>query len=96
MRMPRFRFTMRGLMIAVAVVGVLIWIVWDRAGAKYRETAYLYRTLADKQWTGPPLTEEQASVRQRRFQEYTAEMARKYERAARYPWLPVEPDTPEP
>jgi hypothetical protein len=27
---------------------------------------------------------------------YHATMARKYERAARYPWLPVEPDPPEP
>jgi hypothetical protein len=25
-----------------------------------------------------------------------ASLARKYERAARYPWLPVEPDPPEP
>jgi hypothetical protein len=25
-----------------------------------------------------------------------AALARKYERAARYPWLPVEPDPPEP
>jgi hypothetical protein len=27
---------------------------------------------------------------------YHARMRRKYERAARYPWLPVEPDPPEP
>lgn len=27
---------------------------------------------------------------------YHAAMARKYRRAARYPWLPVEPDPPEP
>ena len=28
--------------------------------------------------------------------EYHADMARKYRHAARYPWLPVEPDPPEP
>jgi hypothetical protein len=28
--------------------------------------------------------------------DYHARLARKYERAARYPWLPVEPDPPEP
>jgi len=28
--------------------------------------------------------------------EYDAAMARKYRRAARYPWLPVEPDPPDP
>jgi hypothetical protein len=28
--------------------------------------------------------------------DYHASLARKYEHAARYPWLPVEPDPPEP
>jgi hypothetical protein len=28
--------------------------------------------------------------------DHHASLARKYERAARYPWLPVEPDQPEP
>ena len=28
--------------------------------------------------------------------DYHEDMARKYERAARYPWVPVEPDPPEP
>jgi hypothetical protein len=28
--------------------------------------------------------------------DHHASLARKYERAARYPWLPVEPDPPEP
>jgi hypothetical protein len=28
--------------------------------------------------------------------EYHATMARKYQRVARFPWLPVEPDPPEP
>ena len=28
--------------------------------------------------------------------EYNAARVRKYRRAARYPWLPVEPDPPEP
>jgi hypothetical protein len=27
---------------------------------------------------------------------YHESLARRYERAARYPWLPVEPDPPEP
>jgi hypothetical protein len=40
-------------------------------------------------------------LRSRRFTvwavaEYEAALRRKYERAARYPWLPVEPDPPEP
>src|SRR5579871_4762470 len=28
--------------------------------------------------------------------DYYAEMARKYDRATRYPWLPIAPDPPEP
>jgi hypothetical protein len=31
-----------------------------------------------------------------RFAQYFAGLNRKYERAARYPWLPVEPDRPAP
>jgi hypothetical protein len=31
-----------------------------------------------------------------RLAAYQADLRRKYEHAARYPWLPVEPDPPEP
>ena len=37
---------------------------------------------------------EPASLK--RLEAYHAAMTAKYERAARYPWLPVEPDPPEP
>ncbi len=33
---------------------------------------------------------------QLKLAKYHYDMARKYEHAARYPWLPVEPDPPEP
>jgi hypothetical protein len=33
---------------------------------------------------------------EKRRADYHAALRRKYERAARYPWLPVEPDPPEP
>ena len=33
---------------------------------------------------------------EQRRADYHGAMRRKYERAARYPWLPVEPDPPEP
>ena len=35
-------------------------------------------------------------ARMERQTAYYESMARKYERAARYPWLPVEPDPPMP
>jgi hypothetical protein len=37
-----------------------------------------------------------AVARLHRITAHHAAMARKYEHAARYPWLPVEPDLPEP
>jgi hypothetical protein len=33
---------------------------------------------------------------EKRLADYHAKLRKKYERAARYPWLPVEPDPPEP
>jgi hypothetical protein len=43
-------------------------------------------------WGNDPKAVEQATI----LVEYHAAMRRKYERAARQPWLPVEPDPPEP
>ncbi len=40
--------------------------------------------------------ERQSATRFAQAIAYHAAMARKYRRAARYPWLPVEPDPPEP
>lgn len=40
--------------------------------------------------------ERQRMARLLRVIDYHSQLARKYERAARYPWLPVEPDPPEP
>jgi hypothetical protein len=42
--------------------------------------------------------EDQRDFREAMLREidHYAALARKYERAARYPWLPVEPDLPEP
>jgi hypothetical protein len=59
-----------------------------RRAAAYRgDLARERETLADNR------KEEEAMGRRIR---YFVEMRRKHERAARYPWLPVEPDSPEP
>jgi hypothetical protein len=108
MRLPRVRFTVRRMMVSVAVASscVAAYLVATRGG-EFREEAieYLQREqfrvkaehyghrLADlsdiKVIPGHP-----DPLHRRR--EYYDQMRKKYERAARYPWLPVAPDPPEP
>jgi hypothetical protein len=85
------RFTVRRLMVAVAVLaGTLAawsWIV--RRAAHYREiSAYHSAKWNTIDTTGTP--EVDARV------EWHRAMAEKYEFAARYPWLPLSSDPPEP
>jgi hypothetical protein len=101
MRLPRM--TTRRWMLAVAVVALLMGIVGEairelRLARRYGEFARGYRFGLDLnrgervaipggfiQSAGSP-----------RLADYYAEMYWKYERASRYPWLPVEPDPPPP
>ncbi len=111
--MPRFRFTVRRMMVAVAIAAFML------AGGELlrRRNAYLEKAENFRHDIVPPsgwdmgggtLSEEEfrkqlaafqaegeAIRRTPRSRHYQA-MARKYERAARYPWLPVAPDPPEP
>jgi hypothetical protein len=90
MRLPRPRFTLRRLMVAVAVMAVVLGLcrwLWTRSVA--------FRSIADahnaQRMGGIPMhTENLPSLL------YHIEMGNKYDRAARYPWLPVAPDPPEP
>jgi hypothetical protein len=119
MRWPRVRFTVRRLMIAVAAVGIGLWIgqriMWGSPLAR------AYRIYVDIHSRDRDDAEEAASVAEgladehavrkeseaeRRYRDdaghlrtkaaYHADLIRKYARAARYPWLTVEPDPPEP
>jgi hypothetical protein len=132
MKFPRPRFTVRQLMIAVAVVAVAFgyqnavrrrdtfefMALFHRqemeacrdylAGATVQSTGGDGRTtyrrmvptgpdpgIADARSRGWGVELfERASLK--RLEAYHAEMKQKYERAARYPWLPVEPEPPEP
>jgi hypothetical protein len=92
MKLPRV--TVRRLMIAVAVVGLIAGSLIER-GRRFRE-------MADRHWK--LWLENPASVvdsrapdeAQARQSEHHRAMGEKYRYAARYPWLPVAPDTPEP
>ena len=97
MRPPRFR--LRTLLVAVAVVAVVLgFVCWKR---EMERRAYVYQRRAFyhlvrgfdgvRDW-----------IRARRSPEvhrrvvYHDALAKKWHRAWRYPWLPVEPDPPEP
>jgi hypothetical protein len=140
--MPRARFTVRALMIAVAVAALVILAErWRRLAAEYSAAASRFaaaeasesdrldglrsvleatrtdldRSRAQHEQTDPVGLYEKR-VREAAITHYESkekdlmselaksvalrsryiETRRRYERAARYPWLPVAPDPPEP
>lgn len=110
MRPPRFR--LRTLLIAVAVVSAAAGMMaLRRRSGRLAEVAATYRAAwqqhRDARDRGIPifvmddagvpaptrrLTDREAD----RWIEYYDARASRYERAARYPWLPVEPGPPPP
>jgi hypothetical protein len=99
------RLTLRHLLFLVTLAGLALGLSgWMRRRAEFSSrTAYhakQYRVLLAHlagargmrrgRGMASPDPSELASVR------YHFKMAEKYEHAARYPWLPVEPDPPEP
>jgi hypothetical protein len=102
------RMTTRRWMVAVAVVGVALCVfhLW-RLSREYQRRADLY--AGHFIWEGDGGVELEALQRMSRAQwdayilgryeeilRWRAQMEAKYRRAARYPWLSVEPDPPEP
>jgi hypothetical protein len=112
MRLPRFRFTVRRLMVAVAVVAILL--ITKRTYVHRLRMLDLavkheimmsddkfmlgeYRNNLKAGAEGPESDHVQSTiVSLERSIEYHVAMKLKYERAARYFWLPVEPDPPRP
>jgi hypothetical protein len=90
--------TTRQWMIVVAVVGLLLGGSAKVHRLRRRQSEFIDRA----RWHGGfvynwnsrwrPTPSEATS----RWIAYHAEMARKYEHAAKYPWLPVAPDPPDP
>jgi hypothetical protein len=102
MRLPRLRFTVRRLMLVVALGAYDTGCRWfshrqrclemtamhkwasDTFRGRMRNNApAFYPTEADRRWAN-------------RRAEYHERMALRWTRAAAHPWLPVEPDPPEP
>jgi hypothetical protein len=105
MHLPRPRFTLRRLMVAVAIVAIIIGVVveGERRRARFRELAanhyergmrwfVLFGGESDYQRNMMQLWEERVGP----TVEYHATLRDKYEQAARYPWLPVGADPTAP
>lgn len=85
MRFPRVRLTMRRLLVAVAIVGVVLGM--GRRSSMFRELSVFHQREALRVSRPPAMG--QASL-------HHVDLSETYEWAARYPWLPVAPDPPEP
>src|SRR4051794_8604286 len=109
MRLPRVRFTVRRVMFVVAIVALILGGTAEgvRRRERFRRKAQEYaRTSNDlylrgfyfgKETTfGPSPAEVRISDEYERRSIQYQRLSEKYERAARSPWLPVEPDPPEP
>jgi hypothetical protein len=108
MKLPRPRFTLRRLMVAVAVAACLLGLEatrrrWDDASTGYRLLAEAYlqkaRDASEKATRiAIALRSDEAPeiAREQRLADRWGALMRKYSRAADRPWLPVEPDPPGP
>ena len=105
MRLPRYR--LRTLLIAVAVAALGMGTIEGRRESYLRQAAHhrelsndarLYAMSIDRRYLhwGPSEPERAEMAAYERRGDHYAALQAKYERAARYPWLPVEPHRPEP
>jgi hypothetical protein len=99
MRIPRVRFTVRRMMVAVVIAAIPLAITGDlfRRSVAYRRVAALHETAAVE--CGMALKGARGTDIGRLLPgriSWHARMYAKYHEAARRPWLRVEPDPPEP
>jgi hypothetical protein len=96
MRLPRFRFTVRLLLILVTLVALGLgldgWMV--RRSARFRRLVDHHALVGGQSVEWGPGHCGMAVSTPRSL--YHWELVAKYQHAARYPWFPVESDLPEP
>jgi hypothetical protein len=106
MRFPRVRFTVRRMMVAVAVVGILTWCGiglyrrWSRipeyrARARNHADALRAHVIAVRERSHTASPAELVELNRQRNAYHTA-LKREYERAASFPWKWMPPDPPDP
>ena len=99
MPLPRVRFTVRRMIVAVAIAGTFlgIWVRFHQRGDRFQTICDRHgdRILAigDELMRGE--YDGKYKLHEKRLN-YAVDMMRKYDRAARFPFLPVAPDPPEP
>ena len=105
MRVPRVRFTVRRLMVAVALLSLLLGLVARRERLLRLSTYHAeqsHRTMIVQQSNLPVAVDSAGAHQPGAYlsttprSEWHARMSMKYQTAARYPWLPVESGPPEP
>jgi hypothetical protein len=79
-------------MIVVAIIGSALGITFERHD-RFGRIAAQHRGVVPKL---PAMKPSGMPEKDWRLFEWHQSMAGKYERAARYPWLPAEPDSPGP
>jgi hypothetical protein len=90
------RFTVRRLMVAVAIIGSALGItgITIERHERFRWIAVHHRDVVPKHI--PRIRSSGMEDKHWGLIEWHESVARNYEHAARYPWLPVAPDPPEP
>jgi hypothetical protein len=98
LRWRRPRMTIRLLIVAVMVVALGLWVEkMSRLSAYYRGLANTFSTeCIPTCYVDTALSTDEIKDWEQRFRKHRDMMRKKYDRAARYPWLPVEPNPPEP
>jgi hypothetical protein len=97
MRLPRF--TVRRILIAVAIVGVMLalmkWIERRREAFRRELVNHQYKWISEKyKWRSTSANpDKQLPPARCRYEE---EMVKRYTYAVQYPWMPVMPDPPAP
>jgi hypothetical protein len=106
MRLLRVRFSIRQIMVVVAAVAVIVAVRIETARMRLRRLDCQLRSLDHSigaaRYDGRGVVscrgpiELPSSVDNPRRAAHHAAMSRKWADAAEHPWLPVEPDPPEP
>jgi hypothetical protein len=96
MRLPRLQFTVRRLMVAVAMMGVVLGVTIERRD-RFRNVAAHHQAETKKLVSRhPEIVYGHPDDPIIRRIEWHEPMRLKDERAVRYPWLPVGLDPPDP
>jgi hypothetical protein len=100
MPLPRVRFTVRRMMVAVAVVALAlsggVWAARMMALSKAYEARCYELAVMRRKEGGPSVNWGHGHRPLSARQEWLRQMSIKYRYASCFPWLPVEPDPPAP